>query len=83
MDICFGCGKKLNPKDKNKYNADTSCLKRLGVEKVPNSGWHWFTSTEGERIRMYPICEKCHTKLDSILKPAKRTVKGKITTKKN
>lgn len=83
---CSGCDKKLTTavdNDRKTYNCDADALKGLGVDKAPNSGWHWFTNTRtGAKTKMYPICEKCWNKLEEIRLARKKTVKGKITTKK-
>ena len=89
--VCSACGKVIpnrtganKVKESSDYNCDADCLKGLGVTTIPAAGWHWWTNRKGERVKMYPICEKCNQKLDSILSARKKTVKAKIakTTKK-
>ena len=88
--VCSACGKVIpnrtganKVKEASDYNCDAYCLKGLGVETIPVSGWHWFTNRKGERVKMYPICEKCNNKLNSILSARKKTVKAKISKTTN
>lgn len=84
---CSGCGKKLTMTIGNgskTFNCDADALAGLGVNNPPASGWHWFINTRtGTKTKMYPICEKCWNKLEEIRNARKKTVKGKIVTKKN
>ena len=80
VKICSACKKPIQ-KSPDTYNIDANSLKEIGAA-VPTSGWHWYTKPKtGEKIKMYPVCEKCYLKAV----PAKRktAVKGKIVTKKN
>ena len=74
IKVCSACGKKLTMvvgKDAVDYNVDAYGLEKLGATP-PASGWHWYTNTRtGTRKKMYPVCEKCFTKIN-------KTVKAKI-----
>jgi len=84
---CTGCGKKLTMtvgKNSKSFNCDADALKGLGIATPPASGWHWLINSKtGEKRKMYPICEKCWNKLEEIRAARKKTIKGKIATKKN
>ena len=72
---CSACGKKaalVTTKSTSYFSVDVEGLRKLGVEKIPASGWHWYTNKKGVRSKMYPVCNKCYEKANM------KTVKAKI-----
>lgn len=85
IPVCSACGKSLKG-DKNKYNISAELMKEIGAE-LPVSGWHWYTNAHTDKkVKMYPVCETCYLKAVPAKRKAaigKKSIKGKVTTKKN